>query len=92
MNRRELLKFSLFSPLLGLFKSRKSGASTGLTTEMLLESKAGLQLPETTGTSSEGPVSIFYCSCGTKLPDESEDYYFYCGCGRTYSQIKWQGQ
>lgn len=40
MNRRELLKFSLLAPFASLFKSRKSGASTGLT--------------ETTGTSSEG--------------------------------------
>ena len=53
MNRRELLKFSLLSPLLGLFKSRKSGASTRLTSncqgaKMTRELKEAW---ETTGTS-----------------------------------------
>jgi hypothetical protein len=60
MNRRELLKFSLLSPLLGLFKSRKSGASTGLTSKcqgakMSRELKA---IHETYSTSSEGQYCV----------------------------------
>jgi hypothetical protein len=67
MNRRELLKFSLFSPLLGLFKGRKSGASTGLTVDKLVTYKDVLDdcpstlkdvelIPRTTGTSSEDEI------------------------------------
>ena len=37
MIRRSFLKLFLASPLLGLLKSRKSGASTGLTVKQLLE-------------------------------------------------------
>ena len=60
MNRRELLKFSLLAPIAGLFKSRKSGASTGLTGKKGLSktdicNEALTCISETTGTSSQGP-------------------------------------
>ena len=62
MNRRELLKFSLLSPLLGLVKKKEP---EGLKVKQLLECKKGLsktdicnealeRISETTGTSSEG--------------------------------------
>ena len=48
MIRRNFLKLIAASPLLGLFKSRKSGASTGLT-----------EIPPTSGTSSNTENNIW---------------------------------
>lgn len=86
MNRREILKFSLLSPLLVLFKSRKSGASTGLTeipvtfsgimpvTTSTIRRCPGLKYPvETTGTSSEGPIS-YYDGVWIHLHDPNSKY------------------
>ena len=59
MNRREILKFSLLAPIAGLFKSRKSGASTGLTGKKGLSktdicNEALNCISETTGTLQPG--------------------------------------
>jgi len=70
MIRRNFLKLLLASPLLGLLKKKEE-----LTIEMLLESKAGLQLPLTTGTSDEevllGRVTFGDDSSITVPPGES---------------------
>ena len=85
MHRREILKFSLLSPLLGLFKSRKSGASTGLTkipatfSGIMPVSKTDIcnealeQIGSTTATSSEGPTTAIWSvwSDAANVPAES---------------------
>ena len=73
MNRRQILKAGLLTPFLGLFKSRKSGASTGLTEIPVtfsgnipvstIKRCPGLKYPvETAGTSSEGPTTAIWWS------------------------------
>ncbi len=75
MNRRELLKFTLLAPLVGLFKSRKSGASTGLTKNKAMRRCPGLEYPvETSGTSSDTTLTHWVILSGNNFNDEPELY------------------
>lgn len=81
MNRRELLKFSLLAPLAGLFKSRKSGASTGVTSNCqgAKMTRDLRKIYETTGTSSEGAY-YYHHHFWKPTWSDGKNYWVVCDC------------
>jgi len=98
MNRRTLLKTLMASPLLGLFKIRKSGASARLT--YMKRTAGGASAPccqkefyETTGTSSEGTIFFWSETEGIYTKEQLHPLgeRHIDGTGRVWTYVKWQG-
>lgn len=87
MNRRELLKFSLLTPLLSLFKKKETTPEEALA-DFCLPSLSPPEVKwfETTGTSGEGTM-FFWKEQLHPLGEKHID-----GAGRVWTYVKWQGQ
>ena len=95
MNRRELLKFSLLSPLLGLLKKKERNPPT-----FTVGDSEPVEFELTTGTSSDTTVMEFPYRFNTP-PEEgvwTDEQKHPLGtrrtdsAGRVWTYVKWQGQ